>query len=51
MPAVAGGGVAWAQASESKEARAKRVIDEAIAALGGAKFSTMRDSFVRFLTW
>ena len=43
MPAVAGGGVAWAQASESKEARAKRVIDEAIAALGGAKFSAMRD--------
>jgi hypothetical protein len=33
----------WAQTSESKEARAKRVIDEAIAALGGPKFSGMRD--------
>jgi hypothetical protein len=32
-----------AQSTESREARARRVIDEAIAALGGAKFATLRD--------
>jgi len=35
--------VASGQAGESKEARAKRVIDEAIAALGGPRFSAMGD--------
>ena len=45
-----GGPLLWAvgqtlrgQTAESKEARAKRVLDEAVAALGGAAFSTMRD--------
>ncbi len=40
---MAGARIAAAQATESKEARAKRVIDEAITALGGDRFSTMRD--------
>lgn len=43
VPALAAGTALRAQADESKEARAKRVIDEAIAALGGDKFMTMRD--------
>ncbi len=35
--------IAFAQIAPSKEARAKQVLDEAIAALGGDKFSGMKD--------
>ncbi len=43
IPLVFTGARALSQTSESKQARAKRIVDEAIAALGGDKFAAMRD--------